>query len=845
MPGVTLDNLTITETFYGWFNKTNEIISTLNSTVGSGISGAGLSGDNLIITLVDGTTLDSGSVIGPQGIGVSSGAVIDDKLIITLSNGNTFDVGNVRGPQGATGFQGNIGITGSQGNTGVQGLGVPEGGLVGFSLVKKDNTDYSTEWKDLTLQVKGTPGNIGGWESKKVENIVGEGPLTSGRNRFPRWSPNLYMSDVHIGPGVSMDGSTGFFMSAGFLGNSSGYDDGVTAGYKVLNFFENLTRFEGNTYYYKKGHPGPTDCGGLTLDSPPGFYWNRMKYFPVTKLTPIYVSHYTTVDQFVIYVAGYRDGATANNVDNKKKRRGTFGFFGMAPINTFPSGTPYSTHRDFNGFVNGSTCSYYFRPTSAAAAGTTMALAVSDSKFDITGVVDASYTGDYVKEVKAGRTGPIGLYSSSAGPHGVSGGFTLEPGWYYIVSEFIPAAWFSVGTSVDVTAATGAGAFNNGINSDGVILTHTDAVAHHGYPGYFGMNGFELAPAGENVGDGNIPEPFAPSCYMGIPSIKNVGTDIRSLLHPTGLPPHLWYSNGFTGATSNAKQIGRFITGATSEHFSIQLGPHIGLHSYDVSSSGAEITEEAAIAVRSQNSQQASAPRIALSTVSTSNALESLTTFEPGVREVDPPGCAYDCFDYQSSVWTEDGGTLGFQRAIGTPCAELQECQIWCCPGTTFANHQFDSNTYPNNGGDYANADSQGRPGAFIPCITGTDCGYPSCGSTTGYLCGGCITAPGSSGDFGFPTVNSDGSYGQLRCKTTGLFALNPDFNNGACADSGLSADADEESRTISLFVNNGEGHHIKWFGAGTGVTGSNHLIWHTSTYGCTTGITFNRYEGP
>ena len=50
MPGVTLENLAIQETFYGWFTKTNEIINSLNDTVGSGVSGAGISGDNLIFT---------------------------------------------------------------------------------------------------------------------------------------------------------------------------------------------------------------------------------------------------------------------------------------------------------------------------------------------------------------------------------------------------------------------------------------------------------------------------------------------------------------------------------------------------------------------------------------------------------------------------------------------------------------------------------------------------------------------------------------------------------------------------------------------------------------------------
>jgi hypothetical protein len=870
MPGVTLENLPITQTFYGWFTKTNEIIDNLNNTIGSGVSGAGVSGGSLIITLVDGTTLDAGAVIGPQGIGVSSGGLSGNNLIITLSNGRTFDVGNVKGPQGATGFQGSFGSQGPVGNQGTQGLGLPEGGLIGYSLVKKDNTDFSTEWKDTSLQIKGTPGNIGGWETKKIENIVGEGPLTSGRNRFPRWSPNLYISEVHKGPGLSLDGSTGFFMSAGFLGNSSGYDDGVSAGYKILNFFENTTRFEGNTYFYATTGDsavttaGATVCAGQKLDSPPGFYWNRQKYFPTTKLTPIYISNYSVVDQLVMYIAGYRDGATANTVANKNKRRGTFGFFGVAPVNSFPSGTPYSSHKDYNGFVQGSTSAYYFRPSSASGAGTVMSVAQSDANFDITGVSDGAYTGPYVKEVRPGRTGPIGLYSSQAGNDGISGGFTLEPGWYFIVSEFIPAAWFSVGTSVDVTAGTGAGPFNNGLNSDGVIITHTNAATHNGDIGLFGLNGFELAPEGESVKAGVLPEPFVPSCYMGVPAVQSRPDNIRSMQHPTGLPPHLWYNYGFSGAT----HYGRFLTGAsgTSNSGGIILGPHIGLHSYDVSSSAGEITEEGSVTIRSQNSVQGSAPRIALSIISTSNALETLTTFEPGVKEVDPPSCLYDCFDWHqisvvnggggiTDLYTENGvsgdtggQTFGTQLGSGTPDSRSLQCPTWCCPGTTFANFQFDGRS---SGGDYSDAKSDARPGAFIPYADfppGTV--VPNCGSTSGYSCkvGEDCDAAGqtfaSVDQFTAVIDNTVDPPVARCCQGGGLAAATPETGNFENSQGGLTSGS-PASRTISIYVNTGEDHHVKWFGENRGSTGYNHLIWHTSKYGCTSGTTFPVYEGP
>ena len=850
MPGVTLENLAITQTFYGWFSKTNEIIDTLNTTVGSGVSGAGVSGGSLIITLVDGTTLDAGSVIGPQGIGVSAGGLCGDNLIITLSNGVTFDVGTVKGPQGATGFQGNIGVQGVQGQTGTQGLGLPAGGLIGYSLVKKTNADYTAEWKDLTLQVKATPGNIGGWETKKIENIVGEGPSTSGRNRFPRWSPNIYVSEYHEGPGVSLDGSTGFFMSAGYLGNSSGYDDGVTSGYKVLNFFENTTLFEGNTFFGRSGET--LDCSGSTLDAPPGFYWNRMKYFPTAKLTPIYLSNYSVVDQFVMYIAGYRDGATASSVVNKKKRRGTFGFFGILPINSFPSGTPYSSLKDNYGFIPGSTCTYYFRPAGAASAGESMGVAVTDSNFNITGVIDAAYTGPHVKEVIAGRTGPIGLLPNFSGPEGVSGGFTLEPGWYYIFSEFIPAAWFSVGTAYDVTAGTGAGPYLAGTQSDGVIVTHTNAEKHNGDIGAFGLNGFELAPEGTVVHP-SIPKAFTPSCSVGVSVVRGVDTtNLRSLQHPTGLPAHLWYNYGFSGAT----HYGRFLTGGTGTFVTADhgmrwynkpvLGPHVGLHSYDVSSQEAEITEEGGIAVRAQNAPQGSAPRIGLSITSTSNSLETLTTFQPEIKPVAGPVCTVNCKSLNETIWfaTESnegitGQRTGEQFGLSGPCSQEGACPKYCCPGTTYANFAFDGRAGGADAAFYGAAYNAGIDGKFVQCYTdfvnagGDFCAYPDCGCTSGYRCQGGVSC-------WQPGVECSELPGFAGCVTPQGVDPTPNQDQGA----GLSGTV-PTSRTISIFVNTGEDHHVKWFGEGAGTTSSNHLIWHTSTYGCTSGTTFPVYEGP
>lgn len=136
MSGYTLDNLGITETFYGWYQKTNEIIAQLNSVSGQGVSAAGLSGDNLIITLIDGTTFDAGSAVGPTGDGIAGAAITNGELIFTLDSGTSINVGNVVGPTGQTGAVGPAGSTGQTGASGPAGQGVPTGGNIGYALVK-------------------------------------------------------------------------------------------------------------------------------------------------------------------------------------------------------------------------------------------------------------------------------------------------------------------------------------------------------------------------------------------------------------------------------------------------------------------------------------------------------------------------------------------------------------------------------------------------------------------------------------------------------------------------------------------------------------------------------------
>jgi len=121
----------------------------------SGIKTAAVNGSGqLILTKQDNTTINVGSVVGPQGIqgatgtkgdtgnvgatgadgvGVSSALVNGSgRLIITKTDSSTIDAGSVVGPQGVQGTTGN---TGSQGVKGDRGISVTQAVVDGGSLI--------------------------------------------------------------------------------------------------------------------------------------------------------------------------------------------------------------------------------------------------------------------------------------------------------------------------------------------------------------------------------------------------------------------------------------------------------------------------------------------------------------------------------------------------------------------------------------------------------------------------------------------------------------------------------------------------------------------------------------
>jgi len=845
MSGYTLDNLGITETFYGWYQKTNEIIAQLNSVSGQGVSAAGLSGDNLIITLIDGTTFDAGSAVGPTGDGIAGAAITNGELIFTLDSGTSINVGNVVGPTGQTGAVGPAGSTGQTGASGPAGQGVPTGGNIGYALVKASNNDRDTTWSDVTSLSRSHPGQIGGFEAGTGDLIFGIGVSQDSlaRDLYPRWSTNYYISEVHKGPGISQEGAKGLYSVALQMdGYTQGYDDGLTSGIKVLNFLESTRPFESN--YFTKG-----ECTGETLDGPPGFYWNRMKYFPTTKLQPIYVANYCTVDKYLMYVAGYTGGATAT-AGNLSKRRGTYGWFGMIPVESFPVGVPGSEVKNYDGFVNGSTCAYFFRPQGAALNSGGVAISVTDSNFDVDGISYGSWTGDHVREVTPGRTGPVALYPESNGALGIGQGFTLSPGWYYLASEIIPAAWFSIGSDIDPLKDDGI--TDQGLLGDDIIITHTDSATSQGSTEMFGLNGFELAPAGEDTGVG---VPFSPSAYLGIASLTQ---DMKTL--PTGLPPYLWYTQGLSGASAE----GRFGSSGSDLFF---VG-HQGLHPLDES-----VDTAGGIVIRAQTAEQASAPRIGISIASSSSQLDSLRPLvNPQAEQQIGATCAVywdgsvnllanpsdaSSFGYTGNFTGGLDGPSWFYAMFGATYSsgslgytfESAPCPDGTCPEFL---------PPPHHGGTYG---SDGSPGFGVVTAQGV-LGVNPQGLTTEGIRGstseGYIQIYGTGGHtfyYGFglnvPLGRSGATFDGCTSGVTAtglgggyqysyLFGSPTQASVGSPPTTPLSGiDA-----SISIFVNAQEDLHKKWFGTVSG-SQKNHLIYYTGTFGCSGDGGYPVYTGP
>lgn len=124
------------------------------SLTGNVISLAGSSVD-LTDILVSGTDGQNGvngtngvdGADGQDGVSVSSATVIGNNLLITLSDGTPLDAGNVRGPQGPQGIQGAQGAQGLQGERGADGVTQD---LTGYATTSYVDSEIANVSVDLT-----------------------------------------------------------------------------------------------------------------------------------------------------------------------------------------------------------------------------------------------------------------------------------------------------------------------------------------------------------------------------------------------------------------------------------------------------------------------------------------------------------------------------------------------------------------------------------------------------------------------------------------------------------------------------------------------------------------------
>ena len=139
----------------------------------------------MVLTLSDGSTVNAGSVVGPQGAqgpqgiqgiqGVQGPAGVDvtsatinssDELVLTLSDASTVNAGSVVGPQGAQGPQGIQGIQGIQGDAGTNGTDGADGadGADGSDGISVSSATISGDNLVLTMSDASTitAGNVRG-----------------------------------------------------------------------------------------------------------------------------------------------------------------------------------------------------------------------------------------------------------------------------------------------------------------------------------------------------------------------------------------------------------------------------------------------------------------------------------------------------------------------------------------------------------------------------------------------------------------------------------------------------------------------------------------------------------
>ena len=457
MAGSTLDTILLTDTFHTWFIRTNQAIEELNTVIDSGISAAGLSGDHLWLYLHGGITFDVGHVVGETGPGISFGGLSGADLVFTKTDGSLLTIANVKGEQGLQGVQGQQGPQGPTGNIGPAGQGVPTGGTQGYVLTKGTSGDYDTQWTDVTAIVKKKPGFVGG---RQYESDAGVRP-----NSY------IYLPDVHAGASITQDVMRGF--TCGFQPNEK-----ASAGSDILNWqFNDELSSTGGWYGGNFAHVNQEDAGDDNIGA---------QFFvgPTLKLIPMYIPTYTVFRRYVMWiddigttvVAGHTfdhfsaDGAVGNphskNTANFYTRESEDGrqyrFYSQ-----LGHGQPNVHGRDHYFTNQGNTAGHAGHQGGGSAGlaehaqGMYLRMALLNTKNGEPNKLVAGSTSEWYLKGATGWTAPgnrkakyqghgnhTPYHVGSSGPHGftcgagATGAF-LEPGWYWMYFECIPAAWIA------------------------------------------------------------------------------------------------------------------------------------------------------------------------------------------------------------------------------------------------------------------------------------------------------------------------------------------------------------------------------------------------------------------
>ena len=172
---------------------------------GKDVQSATINGsDELVLTMSDASTINAGSVVGPQGatgatgpqgatgtqgpqgpagVDVSSATINgSDELVLTLSDASTVNAGSVVGPQGATGAQGptgNTGPAGADGADGADGVDVSSATISGDNLVLT-LSDSSTITAGNVRGPQGAQGTTGSAGADGAAASIAVGTVSTG-----------------------------------------------------------------------------------------------------------------------------------------------------------------------------------------------------------------------------------------------------------------------------------------------------------------------------------------------------------------------------------------------------------------------------------------------------------------------------------------------------------------------------------------------------------------------------------------------------------------------------------------------------------------------------------------